>query len=183
MQLYDSSLRTVEDLNRDAAGSGGGGLRSTSRGSTRCDRRRGLGTCTPPMEVVHQHVLLPFDMKTGKALLDLPRQGILPFGPARFALSPCGQELLFAYEDTLGYEQSSILEGRLPVRATLDVIRGRWKPRFCRISTEAPNVFSPAGGAAGGHGASPHGSLRQLEADGVVARTVYPEVPARVEMH
>ena len=81
------------------------------------------------------------------------------------------------------YEQKhDRLHDACPVRAALDVIRGRWKPsilfelkdgpaRFCDLKQSLPGITSQALTV----------QLRQLEADGVVSRTVYPEIPARVE--
>ncbi len=68
------------------------------------------------------------------------------------------------------------------VKATLDVIRGRWKPsilqelhhgtkRYSELAEALPQIAAQVLTA----------QLRQLEADGVITRTVYPEVPARVE--
>lgn len=70
-----------------------------------------------------------------------------------------------------------------PVKAAIDVIRGRWKPsilfelcqggtkRFCDLQCAMPEITAQVLTV----------QLRQLEADGVVVRTVYAEVPARVE--
>ena len=69
-----------------------------------------------------------------------------------------------------------------PVRAALDVIRGRWKPmimhelrdgtkRFTEIRAAFPQVTAQILSM----------QLRQLEADEIVKRTVYAEIPARVE--
>jgi DNA-binding HxlR family transcriptional regulator len=74
------------------------------------------------------------------------------------------------------------LRERCPVRAALDVIRGRWKPsilhelesgtrRFTQIQATMPEVTGQALTV----------QLRQLEADGVIHRTVHAEVPARVD--
>lgn len=74
------------------------------------------------------------------------------------------------------------LRDTCPVRAALDVIRGRWKPsilfelkagpkRFSHLQTALPEISGQALTV----------QLRQLEADGVIVRTVYPEIPARVE--
>jgi DNA-binding HxlR family transcriptional regulator len=74
------------------------------------------------------------------------------------------------------------LRDSCPVRAALDVIAGRWKPsilyelktrarRFSDLQCALPEVTAQALTV----------QLRQLEADGVIARTVYPEVPVRVE--
>lgn len=69
-----------------------------------------------------------------------------------------------------------------PVKAAIDVIRGRWKPsllyelcqgtkRYCDLQCALPEVTAQVLTV----------QLRQLEADGVVRRTVYAEIPARVE--
>lgn len=74
------------------------------------------------------------------------------------------------------------LRERCPVRAALDVIQGRWKPsilhelqsgtrRFTQIQASLPEVTAQALSV----------QLRQLEADGVIHRTVHPEIPARVD--
>jgi DNA-binding HxlR family transcriptional regulator len=74
------------------------------------------------------------------------------------------------------------LNAECPVWAAIDVIRGRWKPsilcvlkdgtrRFTEIQQLLPGVTAQALTV----------QLRQLELDEIVARTVYPEVPARVE--
>ncbi len=76
------------------------------------------------------------------------------------------------------------LREQCPVRAAIDVIRGRWKPsilfelcggtkRFCDLQCAMPQITAQTLTV----------QLRQLEADGVVARTVYPESPPRVEYH
>lgn len=81
------------------------------------------------------------------------------------------------------YEQKiDTLRDGCPVRAAIDVIRGRWKPsilwelhsgtkRFSDLQAALPEVTAQALTV----------QLRQLEADGVVVRTVFAEVPARVE--
>ncbi|TLD72278.1 helix-turn-helix transcriptional regulator [Phragmitibacter flavus] len=81
------------------------------------------------------------------------------------------------------YEQKfDRLRDECPVRAALDVIRGRWKPsilwelhlgtkRFSDLQSALPGVTAQALTV----------QLRQLEADGVVVRTVYPEMSVRVE--
>lgn len=81
------------------------------------------------------------------------------------------------------YEQKfDRLRDECPVRAALDVIRGRWKPsilfeikdgkkRFCDLQSALPKISGQALTV----------QLRQLQADGVVVRTMYPEIPVRVE--
>lgn len=69
-----------------------------------------------------------------------------------------------------------------PVEATLDVIGGKWKPlilwrirkkimRFSELQKEIPEINSK----------TLTKQLRELEHDGVISRTVYPEIPPRVE--
>lgn len=69
-----------------------------------------------------------------------------------------------------------------PVRAALDVIRGRWKAsiiyevrnsakRFSDLRAALPQITAQALTV----------QLRQLEVDEIVVRKVYAEVPARVE--
>ncbi len=75
------------------------------------------------------------------------------------------------------------LQERCPVRAALDVIRGRWKPSILFELKTAPRRFSDLQTTL--RGITPQAlslQLRQLEADGVVVRKVFPdEVPVRVE--
>ena len=74
------------------------------------------------------------------------------------------------------------LQERCPVRAALDVIRGRWKASILFHLCSGPKRFTDLKDALPGATAQALTvQLRQLEADGVVSRTVYPEVPARVE--
>jgi DNA-binding HxlR family transcriptional regulator len=69
-----------------------------------------------------------------------------------------------------------------PIKAAIDVIRGRWKPmilwelnggakRFSDLQTAMPEIAAQVLTV----------QLRQLEADGVIIRTAYPEIPPRVE--
>ena len=69
-----------------------------------------------------------------------------------------------------------------PVEAALDVIGGKWKPlilwalgyavlRFNELQKAIPGVNTKMLTK----------QLRELEEDGVIKRTVYPEVPPRVE--
>ena len=81
------------------------------------------------------------------------------------------------------YEQKiDRLRDTCPVRAAIDVVRGRWKPsilfelksgakRFSELQAALPGITSQALTV----------QLRQLEADGIVARTLYLETPVKVE--
>ena len=86
-------------------------------------------------------------------------------------------------KDLTAYEQKiDPLRDECPVRAALDVVRGRWKPsilwelncgtkRFSQLQDALPQVTAQALTV----------QLRQLEADGVVQRQIFAEVPLRVE--
>lgn len=74
------------------------------------------------------------------------------------------------------------LQDDCPVRAALDVIRGRWKPSILFELHQGPKRFSQLQSAFPQVAAQVLTvQLRQLEADRIVTRTVYPEVPTRVE--
>ena len=69
-----------------------------------------------------------------------------------------------------------------PVRAALDVIRGRWKPSILFELQDGARRFSELQSAMKGITAQALTvQLRQLEADGVVEGRVFAEVPPRVE--
>ncbi|QUE52031.1 helix-turn-helix transcriptional regulator [Luteolibacter ambystomatis] len=70
------------------------------------------------------------------------------------------------------------------MRAALDVLRGRWKPSILWELKDRPRRFSDIQCALEGASAqSLTLQLRQLEADEVIIRTIYPEIPVRVEYH
>lgn len=74
------------------------------------------------------------------------------------------------------------LRDECPVRAALDVIRGRWKPSILWELNCGTKRFSELQAALAGVTAQALTvQLRELEADGVVERAVYPETPVRVE--
>jgi len=76
------------------------------------------------------------------------------------------------------------LRDQCPVRAALDVLSGRWKPSILWELKDRPRRFSDIQCALEGASAqSLTLQLRQLEADEVIVRTVYPEIPVRVEYH
>lgn len=76
------------------------------------------------------------------------------------------------------------LRNHCPVRATLDVIRGRWKPSILLELKDGPKRYSDFRDAVSLTGITPQAltvQLRQLEADGVVSRKVFAEIPVRTE--
>ena len=76
------------------------------------------------------------------------------------------------------------LRENCPVRAALDVIRGRWKPSLLLELKDGPKRYSDFRDAVSLTGITPQAltvQLRQLEADGVVSRKVYAEIPVRTE--
>ena len=74
------------------------------------------------------------------------------------------------------------LQDVCPVRTALDVIRGRWKPSILLQLKQGVRRYTELQDALPGIAAQTLTvQLRQLEADGVVVRTIFAEVPARVE--
>lgn len=74
------------------------------------------------------------------------------------------------------------LRDACPVKAAIDVIRGRWKPSILRELHDGMRRFSELRAALPQVTAQILSvQLRQLEADEIVTRTVYAEIPARVE--
>ena len=76
--------------------------------------------------------------------------------------------------------------GQCKAELALKVIQGRWKLLILRELLEGVRRFSDLQRALGGVGQGVSqkvltAQLRELEADGVIARTVHPEVPPRVE--
>jgi DNA-binding HxlR family transcriptional regulator len=79
-------------------------------------------------------------------------------------------------------QKRDALRDNCPVKAAIDVIRGRWKPsilfelhegkkRFTELRAALPQITAQTLST----------QLRQLEADEIVTRTVFPDIPARVE--
>lgn len=81
------------------------------------------------------------------------------------------------------YEQKiDRLSENCPVRAAIDVIRGRWKPSILFELKNGTKRFSDLQSALLGITAQTLTmQLRQLEADDIVVRHVYPDLPARIE--
>src|SRR5215469_7365504 len=74
------------------------------------------------------------------------------------------------------------LQDQCPIKATVDVIGGRWKPLILFYLLGRPKRFSVLRKDIPGVTAQMLTlQLRQLEADGIVTRSVYAEVPVRVE--
>jgi DNA-binding HxlR family transcriptional regulator len=84
---------------------------------------------------------------------------------------------------TKDYSQAADrLRDDCPVKAAIDVIRGRWKPSIlCELSTGTRRFCDLQAALPGITAQTLSLQLRQLEADGVVGRTVFAEVPSRVE--
>ena len=74
------------------------------------------------------------------------------------------------------------LRDQCPVRAALDVLRGRWKPLLLFELHLGTKRFSQLQKKLRGASAQALAlQLRQLEADGVIARHVHATVPPRVD--
>ncbi len=74
------------------------------------------------------------------------------------------------------------LRDNCPVKAAVDVICGRWKPHILCFLKEGSKCFRGMQELLPGITAQVLTTqLRQLEADGVIVRTVYPDVPLRVD--
>jgi DNA-binding HxlR family transcriptional regulator len=68
------------------------------------------------------------------------------------------------------------------VEAALDVIGGKWKPLILwHLGEEVMRFGELQKGLPGVNAKMLTKQLRELEEDGVIKRTVYPEVPPRVE--
>lgn len=69
-----------------------------------------------------------------------------------------------------------------PVEAALDVIGGKWKPLILwALGDDVLRFNQLQKGLPGVNTKMLTKQLRELEKDGVIRRTVYPEVPPRVE--
>lgn len=71
---------------------------------------------------------------------------------------------------------------RCPVRATIDVLSGKWKPLILYFLKSGQQRYAELRGQLKGSSEKVLvEQLRQLEKDGIVQRVIYPEVPPRVE--
>jgi DNA-binding HxlR family transcriptional regulator len=69
-----------------------------------------------------------------------------------------------------------------PITATIDVIGGKWKPIIIFVLLEGPLRFGEIHRIIPGMALKVLSrQLKELEQDGIVTRTAYPEVPPRVE--
>jgi DNA-binding HxlR family transcriptional regulator len=72
--------------------------------------------------------------------------------------------------------------GNCPVEAALDIMGGKWKAILLFHILEGTKRFGELGRLLPGLTQRMLTTqLRELEADGVIARTVYPQVPPKVE--
>ena len=82
----------------------------------------------------------------------------------------------------LSIEKETISLANCPVRTTLDVLQGKWKPllleflkpgtrRWAELHSHLPNVSEKVLTQ----------QLRELESDGIVTRLVHPTIPPQVE--
>ena len=74
------------------------------------------------------------------------------------------------------------LEPECPVATTVQLIGNKWKLLIMRNLLDRPWRFNELHKSLEGISQKVlTDSLRQMEADGIITRTVYPEVPPRVE--
>ena len=68
-----------------------------------------------------------------------------------------------------------------PITATIDVIGGKWKPPILWLLMKGPLRFGEISKTMPGMALKVLSrSLKELEADGIVIRTAFPEIPPRV---
>ncbi|SDS93020.1 transcriptional regulator, HxlR family [Mucilaginibacter mallensis] len=69
-----------------------------------------------------------------------------------------------------------------PIAATIDVIGGKWKPIIIWLLIQDVKRFGELHRSIPGIALKVmNRQLKELEADGIIIRTAYPEVPPRVE--
>lgn len=83
---------------------------------------------------------------------------------------------------TRAFRKGDLFNANCPSRTVLDHVTSRWGSLALRILQERPHRFSELRRAIGGVSEKMLAqSLRVLEEDGLVLRTVYPTVPPKVE--
>jgi len=85
-------------------------------------------------------------------------------------------------DDTCNAHADRIEEGHAEIRAAFSAFAGKWKLEILWLLSRRLHRFNELKRAI--PGVTQHmltQQLRELEADGMVRRTVYPEIPPRVE--
>jgi DNA-binding HxlR family transcriptional regulator len=84
-------------------------------------------------------------------------------------------------EHSLNIEWSGMSDAQCPTREVLDRIGGRWTVLIVSVLGQGPQRFNHLERIVAGISQKVLAqTLRGLERDGLVSRTVYPEVPPRV---
>lgn len=79
-------------------------------------------------------------------------------------------------------QQPNVYSGDCPTRQALDRIADKWTTLIIGLLENGPQRFSDLQRGVGGISQKMlTQTLRSLERDGLVSRTIYPEVPPRVE--
>jgi DNA-binding HxlR family transcriptional regulator len=95
-------------------------------------------------------------------------------------MKPILSDLILSRKDVR--KQRHEVYGNCPVEAALDIIGGKWKAILLFHILESTKRFNELGRLLPGLTQRMLTTqLRELEADGVIARTVYPQVPPKVE--
>ena len=79
-------------------------------------------------------------------------------------------------------EKKYFHSGECPITATIDVIGGKWKPIIIWVLMQEPKRFGELHKTIPGIALKVLSrQLKELEADGIIIRRAYPEIPPRVE--
>jgi len=79
-------------------------------------------------------------------------------------------------------EKKYFHSGECPITATIDVIGGKWKPIIIWVLMQEPKRFGELHKTIPGIALKVLSrQLKELEADGIIIRKAYPEIPPRVE--
>lgn len=80
--------------------------------------------------------------------------------------------------------EANVLNPDCPSRRVLELISDKWTAMVVRVLSRGTHRYAELQRSVGGISQKMlTQTLRALERDGMVARTVYPEVPPRVEYH